>query len=309
MTRARESKDTRLKRIHHHHFSSFSSISIRVSVILVIGVEMKFPRGAITHRDSPQIKDNQIPADWNWQNRWIRVGKKRRQIFVWKNFPIWKKNGPRNNAEEHFLSISVTQVSLCRVINQRRTDNDPRRLIIDEHVVQLFQQPPPPHWKKKNYFLKQKRMDLNIYNVTLGNNTRVQCACAISRVSLISPAAVANSIRETLVVAVRLGYMFFIYNFVCFTSTFLYVIGCCAVFFFTFYFSFWVCFFDAFPFLFFLYVLRFFFFFILYVSVDSWHIRAAVCALTWASRQPTLLAAVPKVRPVHHLVADGSERV
>jgi hypothetical protein len=63
MTRARESKDTRLKRIHHHHFSSFSSISIRVSVILVIGVEMKFPRGAITHRDSPQIKDNQIPAD------------------------------------------------------------------------------------------------------------------------------------------------------------------------------------------------------------------------------------------------------
>lgn len=28
-----------------------------------------------------------------------------------------------------------------------------------------------------------------------------------------------------------------------------------------------------------------------------------------ASRQPTLLAAVPKVRPVHHLVADGSERV
>lgn len=151
-------------------------------------------------------------------------------------------------------------------------------------------------------------MDLNIYNVTLGNNTRVQCACAISRVSLISPAAVANSIRETLVVAVRVGSMFFIYNFVCFTSTFLYVIGCCAVFFLLF----------IFPFEFVSLMLFHFFSFCtfsasssssLYVSVDSWHIRAAVCALTWASRQPTLLAAVPKVRPVHHLVADGSERV
>lgn len=124
--------------------------------------------------------------------------------------------------------------------------------------------------------------------------------------------AVANSIRETLVVAVRVGYMFFIYNFVCFT-----------VFHVDFSLCYWLlrCFFYFFYFPFEFVSLMLFHFFSfcafsafsssssLFVCRDSWHIRAAVCALTWASRQSTLLAAVPKVRPVHNLVADGSERV